>query len=195
MPLPRHPAPRMPLPAPRAVNFGIAPMHGKHTQIRCAHAPDAEALVLLLREPWVAMSGRIAADAHDEDAMLHDLHRADTDTLVADGREGMQGFLQLRWGGRTPSADWMRGSVELRRLYVRVRHRGAGVAAGLLEHACGIARERAATCMWLRVGKQAEEAINFYRTHGFRIAGAALSMEDGRQYEHWVMHKTLAPRR
>ena len=157
--------------------------------VRRAGAADGEALARLIEEPAIALGGK----PRDGDGLaLVELGDADIDTLVAEAREGMQGFLQLRWGRRPPSAQWMRGSAELRRHYVRARHRGAGVAVRLLEEAIRTARARHAACLWLKVDKDATQAVRFYQAHGFRLAGTALFMDGGRQREHWVMHRTLA---
>lgn len=156
--------------------------------VRRAEAMDGEALARLIAEPAVALGGR----ARDVDGLaLVELMDSSIDTLVAEAREGLQGFLQLRWGRRAPSQGWMRGSVELRRHYVRTRHRGTGVAGRLLESAIGVARSRDATCIWLKVGKEWPQAIRFYEKHGFRIAGTALFLDGQRQREHWVMHRVL----
>lgn len=156
--------------------------------VRRAEAMDGEALARLIAEPAVALGGR-PRDASG--LALVELTDRSIDTLVAEAREGLQGFLQLRWGRRAPSHGWMRGSVELRRHYVRTRHRGAGVAGRLLESAIGVARSRDATCIWLKVGKESPQAIRFYQKHGFRIAGTALFLDGQRHREHWVMHRVL----
>lgn len=158
--------------------------------IRRAGAGDGEALARLIAEPAVVLGG---STRDIPGIALVELTDADIETVVADAHEGLQGFLQLRWGRRPPSAQWMRGSVELRRHYVRTRHRGTGVAVRLLEHAIGLARARGAACVWLKVEKGATQAVRFYQQHGFRLAGTALFMEAGRQRELWVMHRVLAP--
>lgn len=156
-------------------------------------ATDATALAGIMREPMVELhgdndaTGRRATDC----LALEELGDPQIDTLVADADEGLQGFLQLRWGKRPPSVGWMQGSVELRRHHVRARHRGIGVALRLLDGALGLARERRAVCVWLKVDKASPQAIGFYRKHGFRIAGTSLFMEGQQQREHWVLHRVL----
>lgn len=157
--------------------------------VRRALAADGPALAALIAEPALAL------DAATRDAAgiaLAELTDADIDTLVAEAREGLQGLLQLRWGQRPPSAGWMRGSVELRRHYVKARHRGAGIAGRLLDDALRLARARNAACAWLKVDKASTDAVGFYRKRGFRIAGTALFLAGQESREHWVMHKTLA---
>ncbi len=159
--------------------------------IRCAGPADGAALARLIEEPVVALGGKPRDGAG---IALVELADADIDTLVAEACEGLQGFLQLRWGRRPPSAHWMRGSVELRRHYVRARHRGAGVAVNLLDGAIGMARARQASCIWLKVGKESPQVVRFYQAHGFRLAGTALFMDGQGQREHWVMHRVVADR-
>ncbi|TXH64105.1 MAG: N-acetyltransferase [Thermomonas sp.] len=159
--------------------------------VRRADARDGEALARLIEEPMLALGGT----RRDGDGIaLLELADAGIDTFVAEGRDGLQGFLQLRWGLRPPSNSWMRGSVELRRHYVRMRHRGAGVAIRLLEHAVRAASARGAHCIWLKVDKDATHAVRFYQKHEFRIAGTALFLDGQRQREHWVMHRSLVKR-
>lgn len=159
--------------------------------VRRAGAGDREALARLIEEPAVALGGKPRDGAG---LALVELADDSIDTLVAEAREGLQGFLQLRWGRRPPSASWMRGSVELRRHYVRTRHRGAGVAARLLDGAIHMARARQATSLWLKVDKDAGQAVRFYQQHGFRLAGTALFMDGQHQREHWVLHRVIAPK-
>lgn len=171
--------------------------HMHESTIRRAQAADAGALARLLREALVAMDGHDDADAgrnarNDATLPMQDALRSDTDTVVADAREGLQGYLQLRWGGAPPSREWMRDAVELKRHYVRARHRGAGVAARLLERALGMARERNAACIWLKVRKETPQAVRFYQKYGFRIVGTAFCSEDAWSRETWVMHRAVA---
>ncbi|HSD15848.1 MAG TPA: GNAT family N-acetyltransferase [Thermomonas sp.] len=163
--------------------------------IRRANATDAQALAGIMREPMLELHGDNAATGRraTDFSALEELGDPQVDTLVADASEGLQGFLQLRWGKRPPSAGWMLGSVELRRHHVRVRHRGAGVALRLLDGALGLARERSAVCVWLKVEKTAPQAIGFYRKHGFRIAGTSCFADGGQSREHWVMHRVITP--
>lgn len=165
--------------------------------IRRANLTDTKALASLIGEPAVnvkdgraGITGMQRVDDNDDMARTQ-LMDGDTTTLVAEAGEALQGFVQVRWNVRPPSLGWMRGSVQLRRHYVRVRHRGAGVAAGLLEGAIELARAKGATGLWLKVGKEAQQAIGFYQKYGFQIAGSSIGMEGTLWRERWVMHRTL----
>ncbi|HSD17459.1 MAG TPA: GNAT family N-acetyltransferase [Thermomonas sp.] len=177
-------------------------MKTRLAMVRIANAHDADALAVLLREPFVAVGGRheeaLRGPVHDgqcrDDIPMQEILSNRIDTLVAEAEEGLQGFLQLRWGERAPASGWMRGSVELRRHYVRSRHRGAGVAGRLLERAVDIARARAAVCIWLKVRKESPQAVRFYQKHGFRLAGTAMFADGARMRETWVMHRVVGDR-
>ena len=65
--------------------------------VRRAGAADGEALARLIEERAIALGGK----PRDGDGLaLVELGDADIDTLVAEAREGMQGFLQLRLRSR-----------------------------------------------------------------------------------------------
>ena len=172
----------------------ISLMSNSSALMRRATTADADALAGLIREPMVAMHQDQASPVTQRDTAsiaLDDLHDPHIDTLVAEAGEGLQGFLQLRWDARPPSAEWMRGAAEIRRHYVRVRHRGAGVAAGLLEAAVVLARAKEAAGLWLKVGKECRDAVGLYQKHGFQIAGSSIAMEATTRRESWVMHHAL----
>ena len=160
--------------------------------IRRAVDADGEALGRLIEEPVIALGGK---PRDGEGIALVELGDPDVDTLVAEGREGLQGFLQLRWGRRPPANYWMQGSAELRRHYVRHRHRGTGVASRLLEGALGAARARQAGCIWLKLDKDSPQLVRFYQAHGFQLAGTTLFVDAGRARPHWVMHRVVTNRR
>ncbi|MDI1252327.1 GNAT family N-acetyltransferase [Thermomonas sp.] len=169
--------------------------------VRRANLADTRALASLISESVNIKDG--SADIagmprmDDNDGMARaELLDGDIVTLVAEANEALQGFVQVCWNVRPPSAGWMRGAVELRRHYVRVRHRGAGVAAGLLEAAVDVARAKDATGLWLKVGKDAGQAVAFYQKYGFQIAGSSIAMADTLWRERWVMHRAVrAPAR
>lgn len=166
-------------------------MHNHDTLVRAARADDIDALNALLREPPVAIADHVAGMRAANDMQPGEIVGSGIDTVVAEAREGLQGFLQLRWGTRPPSANWSRGAVELRRHCVRARHRGTGVAVRMLERALDIARSRDAGCIWLQVHKDAAQALEFYRGQGFRIAGTTLCADGPQRGERWVMHRAL----
>ncbi len=170
--------------------------------VRRANIADTTALTALISEPVNVTDGSAPSavmqqvDDNDDTTTRAELLDGDIVTLVAEANQALQGFVQVRWNVRPPSAGWMQRSVELRRHYVRIRHRGAGVAAGLLEAAIELARAKEASGVWLKVGKDARQAVGFYQKHGFQIAGSSIAMEGALPRERWVMHRALrAPAR
>jgi ribosomal protein S18 acetylase RimI-like enzyme len=165
--------------------------------VRRATLVDTRALASLIGEPVANLkdgsAGIISMQRVDDDDDMTQAELMDDDivTLVAEAGEALQGFVQVRWNVRPPSSAWMRGAVELRRHYVRVRHRGAGVAAGLLEGAIELARAKDATGLWLKVGKEAQQAISFYQKSGFQIAGSSIGKEGTLWRERWVMYRAF----
>ncbi len=111
---------------------------------------------------------------------------AGIETLLADTAGEPQGYLQLRWGGTPPSREWMRESVELARQYVSTHQRGTGLAARLLDAALRHAAARGMAGMWLKVRKDAPQAIRFYQKCGFRIVGTGADA-----HASWVMHRRI----
>ena len=164
--------------------------------VRCAHCADTTALDSLITESVNITDGSAGMTDTQQIGDTHRVTRAelqdgDIVTLVAEANDALQGLVQVRWNVRPPSAGFMGGAVELRRHYVRMRYRGAGVAAGLLDAAVELARAKDATGLWLKVGKDAVQAVAFYQKYGFQIAGSSIATVDARWRERWVMHRVL----
>lgn len=60
------------------------------------------------------------------------------------------------------------GSAELKRLFVRDRARGQGVASGLLDAVGGAARDAGVGVIQLETGPLSTAAIALYEKHGYR---------------------------
>ncbi|QNI30420.1 GNAT family N-acetyltransferase [Alloacidobacterium dinghuense] len=58
--------------------------------------------------------------------------------------------------------------AEIKRLYVRIEHRGLGVAESLLDALEGYAVEQGYTALYLDSKKDLMPAIRFYRRHGYQ---------------------------
>lgn len=58
-------------------------------------------------------------------------------------------------------------SLELERIYVLAAHAGRGLGGMLLQKAVQIARERGKISLWLGVWTENQNAIAFYKRHGF----------------------------
>ena len=174
--------------------------HWNHI-VRRANVADTTALDALVTESVNITEGSAGSTDTEQIGDKHRLTRSelqdgDIVTLVAEANDALQGLVQVRWNVRPPSAGFMGGAVELRRHYVRMRHRGVGVATGLLEAAVELARAKDATGLWLKVSKDAVQAVAFYQKYGFQIAGTSIEVVDTPWRERWVMHRVLhAPAR
>ena len=167
--------------------------------LRRARDSDANALSALMRDTFRDAYGHCSSpanvarflDAHYRPALQQrEIADSGIDTLLAETGDGLQGFLQLRWGVASPRSDW-RNAVELGRLYLSRRWHGTGLAACLLDAAQMTARARSADGMWLKVWKQAPQAIRFYTKHGFHVAGTARFDVGMDVAENWVMYRHL----
>jgi len=69
-----------------------------------------------------------------------------------------------------PDAD-DRSAMELKRIYLLNRFRGAGIGKRLLDETIAFALERSFRAILLRVHHKNEEAIGFYRRNGFTPVG------------------------
>lgn len=177
------------------MNAGSPSKHARDCIVRLASTADAEALGQLIREPAVALnlpvptaSERARAQAGAQLA-LRELLKVDSTTLVAESREGIVGYAQLRCGTRPPAQGWMRGSMELRRHAMQARHRGVGTGIRLLEAALESAHMQDASGVWLKVAKEATTAADFYARHGFHVVGTSIAMDGAQRRELWVMHR------
>lgn len=145
---------------------------------RDATAADGEALAACARDTWVATFGHLYPpedlNAYVTAKYGADIQRreiADPYTRYRIGARGgeivgfcMMGALDL------PVAD-RDGAVELHRLYVEERVKGAGVAAALIEDCIAWARTKGARAMYLSVWENNHRAQRFYRRYGFEDHG------------------------
>ena len=143
---------------------------------RDARPDDADALSRFARDTFVATFGHLYP-SEDLSAFLADRYtpaafRAQLEDptrwtrLALDGDDivgyAMVGPLRLPVDGP---------GLELSRLYVAERVRGAGVAAHLMAEAIEHARGSGAPALYLSVYENNERAIRFYRRYGFVEVG------------------------
>lgn len=141
---------------------------------REAQIEDAAALAAFARASWVATFGNGLYPPEDLENYLNSsfseaIQRAQIATpgetyfLARDGEE-IVGY--CRMGALDMPVDDPSG-VELHRLYVHERVKGAGVAAALLEQGLDWARARKAGAVYLSVWENNHRAQKFYRRYGF----------------------------
>ncbi len=140
---------------------------------RDAVAADADALADFARDTWVATFGHLYPP-HDLRAYLTAKYGGDIQRReIADGGTryvlafdglGLAGYCMM--GALEMPVDDANG-LELHRLYLHQRAKGAGVADALLNDTIAWARGKGASALYLSVWENNERAQRFYRRYGF----------------------------
>jgi diamine N-acetyltransferase len=143
--------------------------------IRRANRLDAMSLSQLaertFRETFGGMNTAENMDIHcrtsyGESIQVIEISNSNMVTLLAEHRDELVGFAQLR-GGSAP--DCVRGSVpgEIHRLYVASDWHGKGVAQTLMNACIEEIKGRGSDVVWLGVWERNPRAIAFYIKLGF----------------------------
>ncbi len=144
---------------------------------RDASAADAEALAAFMRETWVATFGHLypPKDLHafltakyGDDIQRREIADGETRYLLAFDSLGLVGYCMM--GRLELPVDDPRG-LELHRLYLHERAKGAGVADELMRETIAWARRKGASALYLSVWENNERAQRFYRRFGFEDHG------------------------
>jgi ribosomal-protein-alanine N-acetyltransferase len=123
--------------------------------MRAAGHGDLAGLAAMERELF-------GAGAWSEASLRGTLEAADSGLWVAEGPDGLLGYVVLR-----RAAD----EAELLRVGVRPRARRAGLASALLELGLGWAAGAGATRIFLEVSSRNTDALAFYLQRGFERIG------------------------
>ena len=145
---------------------------------RDAAAADAEALAAFARETWLATFGQLPYPPDDLRAYLEknyaaEIQRAeiaDPDTryrLALDG-DGIAGYCMMGTLAMPVGDD---NGLELHRLYMHERAKGAGAADALMLDCIAWARAKGARALYLSVWENNLRAQRFYRRFGFQDHG------------------------
>ena len=143
---------------------------------RAAKAEDAAALAALARETFVETFGHLYRP-EDLNAFL-DEHKTESawDKALADPQSRVRvaeedgalvGYCKV---GLVPTLDYEcagKRVSELKELYVRSTHQGAGMAPVLMDWALDVARDAASDEMILSVWSENIRAQRFYKRYGF----------------------------
>lgn len=141
---------------------------------RDANAGDAEALAAFAERTFTETFGHLYPpedlnaflDAKfGADIQRHEIADAGTRYRLAHDEQGLAGYCMM--GALDMPVDDARG-VELHRLYLHERAKGAGVADDLLREAIAWARAQGASALYLSVWENNERAQRFYRRFGFQ---------------------------
>jgi ribosomal protein S18 acetylase RimI-like enzyme len=139
---------------------------------RDATPDDAEAIADFARETWTATFGHLYPP-EDLNAFLAAKYGADIQRremaegsryLLAFDEAGIAGYCMM--GALDMPVDDPR-ALELHRLYVHERAKGAGVAQNLMDEVIAWARGKGAPALYLSVWENNERAQRFYRRYGF----------------------------
>ena len=140
---------------------------------RDAVAADAEALAVFARDSWVTTFGHLYPP-HDLRAFLTAKYGAEIQRreiadpnmryLLAFDDKGLAGYCMM--GALDMPVDDPR-ALELHRLYLHQRAKGAGVADALIQETIAWARAKGAPALYLSVWENNERAQRFYRRYGF----------------------------
>jgi diamine N-acetyltransferase len=140
---------------------------------RDATPDDAEAIADFARETWTATFGHLYPP-EDLNAFLTAKFGADIQRReMADGLRyvlafdgaGLAGYCAM--GALDMPVDESR-ALELHRLYIHERAKGAGVAQKLMDETIAWARGKGAPALYLSVWENNERAQRFYRRYGFQ---------------------------
>ncbi|MEL1264889.1 GNAT family N-acetyltransferase [Pseudoxanthomonas putridarboris] len=170
------------------------------TVIRPARLSEAAELSAMMRRTFVAANGHCSTPenvAAHLDAMCtperqaQEIRDPDTLTLIVEQDGRWAGYAQVRWGTVPPAEVALRPTVELARIYLDAAFHGQGIAAPLVSHLLAAARLRGSRSVWLTVWQEAEQAIRFWRKHGFQIVGRSTYRVGDDPKDDWVMMQAL----
>lgn len=167
---------------------------------RNAVSTDGEALDAMARRVWLATFGH-SAPASDIDAYVAQAygpagtlrrHLADPayDFQIALEGGAVIGYCKVGptfFTGEVP----IEGTLHLHQLYVDPAAHGSGVAAHLLDWACGLARRRGLQAIVLTVWEENHRARAFYAKHGFAHIGDYAFKTGGQIDRDLIMRRDL----
>ncbi len=162
---------------------------------------DADALCVLARDTFIETFGHLYSDA-DLNAFLDKtfgptglpVEMADPAFAlrIAEADGAMVGYCKV--GPLYLDVDATgRRALELRQLYVRRSHHGAGIAPTLMAWALAEMRRRGAEDVYLSVWSENERAKRFYARYGFVEVGRTLFMVGDQADDDRIWKLTFAP--
>lgn len=103
--------------------------------------------------------------------LLNELSAPQTTFYFARWENQVIGYLKLNLEVENPAGQ---PALEIERIYVRKNFLGKNVGKVLLEKAFEVARTFQVAYIWLGVWENNHRAIQFYRKHGFEVAGSKI---------------------
>ena len=159
-------------------------------RVRPARLADHAALTELEAIAWSAESGFPSTMAADRDATFFDARNPPEAFLIAELDGRVAGYIRLKPPTKLPENAHV---IQVQGLAVHPDARRHGVAAGLLDGAEEMLRERGTRKLTLRVLSTNEAAIRLYERHGFAREGTLLEefRINGRFVDDVMMAKKL----
>ena len=168
---------------------------------RDATAEDAAAVAALGRHTFVATFGHLyppedltafCDEVYALPAQAALIAHAETHIRIAAQGAGLVGYCQIG-EFKLPFDAGGRRAMELHRLYVIERVKGAGVAAALIDWALQTMRADGVQDAYLGVYQDNPRAQRFYMRHGFEIVGAYQFAVGRTIDDEFIMRRALAP--
>jgi diamine N-acetyltransferase len=168
--------------------------------IRTARPADAAPLSALMRATFLAANGHCGAPhnvsrfldaAYRPELQVNEIRDPDTLTVIVEQEGRWAGFAQLRWGSAVPPEVIARHAVELGLIYFAPEFHGLGIAAQLVANLLAAARVRGSHTVWLSVWQESQQALRFYRKHGFEIVGRSTVLMGDELKQSRVMAQAL----
>lgn len=169
--------------------------------IRQGEPKDAAVLAAFWRDQFVATFAHLyrpsdlaafLAESYGEGQQSLQLRSRATEHRLAWRADALIGAIQLGPLG-LPIDAGATPTLEVKRLYVDVEAKGAGLADALLSWAIARARERGAHALFLGVWRENARAHRFYARHGFRKVGEYLFAVGEARDEEDILRLDLAP--
>lgn len=168
--------------------------------IRSAQPSDAKPLSIVaeatFRQTFAAHNSRrdmdsFCASAYGEAIQAAEIANRGMVTLLAEARDELVGFAQLRWG-RTPACVAATAAGEIQRLYVVRDFHGKGIAHTIMDACLEAMASRGSDVVWLGVWERNPKAIAFYRKFGFVEVGEHVFRVGNDPQRDIVMARRLA---
>ena len=150
-------------------------------RVRTADSADAKEIAALGRMTFDLAYGAIVRPEDmeryldrmfDSVVIASEIDQIHATYFIAECVDGVIGYAKLGSASTEPVLLPKGNHVELVRLYVDVKHCGAGVGEKLLKAARDHALEGSFNGWWLRVWQKNDRAIRFYEGHGFETIGS-----------------------
>lgn len=167
--------------------------------IRPGTLADADVLARIggesFRDAYGPHSDAVDVDAHIQEvftskAVRADMQQHDCHYLLATV-DASPGGMAKYLNAACPTPGGAGSALELKQLYVLTDMQGLGLGRKLVQRLADIGREGKVAGIWLSAWKEADWALNFYRSMDFSVVGEAMFAVGATEYEDFLMWKSL----